>query len=117
MQHTLPSPHPLWMYLRLVLTAMQFWKLLSQDEVCLHSTVAITSTLGVLFQFSLVHLLRRGRVLCKLVYVYLVCVSKKTVKEMHHDTDHPHAALVRHALPLPDIDFDKSYRLGKIVLE
>ena len=42
---------------------------------------------------------------------------EKTVNEMHHGTDHPHAAPVRHAIPLPDFDFDKSYRLGKIVLE
>jgi len=42
---------------------------------------------------------------------------EKTVNKMYHGTDHPHAAPVRHALPLPAIDFDKSYRLGKIVVE
>ena len=42
---------------------------------------------------------------------------EKMVNVMHHDTDHLHAAPVRHALPLPDIDFEKSYRLGKIVFE
>ena len=42
---------------------------------------------------------------------------EKMVNEIHHDTDHLHDAPVRHALPLPDIDFGKSYRLGKIVLE
>ena len=42
---------------------------------------------------------------------------EKTVNKIHRDTDHIHATPLRHALPLPDIDFEKSHRLGKIVLE
>ena len=40
-----------------------------------------------------------------------------TVNELHYDVREPTDPPLRHGVPMPDWDFDESYRAGKLVLE